>query len=353
VEEPFGTVKEFHTWKQLATTRAHFDCIRCVQFHPTDPVFLSASDDSTLKLWRVDNLHSKKMQADSIQTYYGHKAAVLKCAINAEGTEFFSAGLDHQIMKWKLPDDPMSTDPFESHGTAISRRLRVLEGHKDAVWDVAVHPQKDSLLFSSSADGTVKIWNHKRMSSPCLHTLSPSSGTATPTSLAILHSDPNHLLVGYNNSTLDVVDIETATVLHTLKAPSSSQQPDLSTQINQVISHQTRPLVFTAHEDHSIQYFDVRQKECVHSMVGHLDGVSSLAIEPTGEYLFSGGHDSSLRVWHIGSRTCVQELMANRKKFDESIQSVACHPRINLIASSGADANIKLLKQNLPLSTVP
>lgn len=44
----------------------------------------------------------------------------------------------------------------------------------------------------------------------------------------------------------------------------------------------------------------------------------------------------------MDSKTCVQEITAHRKKFDESIFDVAFHPSKPYIASAGADALAKV-----------
>ena len=114
----------------------------------------------------------------------------------------------------------------------------------------------------------------------------------------------------------------------------------------------------------------------IHSMVAHLDAVTSLAVDPNGLYLLSGseynfiyfcilfcannkkvsrvwkvlqlflthisGHDCSIRLWNLDSKTCVQEITSHRKKFDESIYDVAFHPSKPYIASAGADALAKV-----------
>ena len=58
--------------------------------------------------------------------------------------------------------------------------------------------------------------------------------------------------------------------------------------------------------------------------------------------LFSTGHDCSVRLWNLETKTCVQEITAHRKKFDESIFDVAFHPSRPFIASAGADALAKV-----------
>jgi len=66
------------------------------------------------------------------------------------------------------------------------------------------------------------------------------------------------------------------------------------------------------------------------------------AVDQHGLYLISGSHDCSIRLWNLESKTCVQEITAHRKKFDESIFDVAFHPSRPYIASAGADALAKV-----------
>lgn len=54
------------------------------------------------------------------------------------------------------------------------------------------------------------------------------------------------------------------------------------------------------------------------------------------------GHDCSIRLWNLDSKTCVQEITSHRKKFEESIHDVAFHPQKPYIASAGADALAKV-----------
>ena len=49
-----------------------------------------------------------------------------------------------------------------------------------------------------------------------------------------------------------------------------------------------------------------------------------------------------MRLWNLETKTCVQEITAHRKKFDESIFDVAFHPTKSYIASAGADALAKV-----------
>ncbi len=58
--------------------------------------------------------------------------------------------------------------------------------------------------------------------------------------------------------------------------------------ISRVVTHPTLPLSITGHEDRHIRFFDNRTGKQTHSMVAHLDAVTSLAIDGHGLYLISG-----------------------------------------------------------------
>lgn len=63
---------------------------------------------------------------------------------------------------------------------------------------------------------------------------------------------------------------------------------DGSPRINRLISHPTLPIAISAHENRTIKFYDTTNGDCIHSMVAHLDSVTSLAVDPNGLYLLSG-----------------------------------------------------------------
>lgn len=76
--------------------------------------------------------------------------------------------------------------------------------------------------------------------------------------------------------------------------------PGTPCQINKVLSHPTLPITITAQEDRHIKFFDNNSGKLIHSMVAHLDAVTSLAVDPNGLYLMSGSkyHSSAaVRFW--------------------------------------------------------
>ncbi|CAF3662839.1 unnamed protein product [Rotaria sp. Silwood1] len=117
---------------------------------------------------------------------------------------------------------------------------------------------------------------------------------------------------------------------------------DENYRINRLISHPCQPIIITAHDDRKIRYFDSNSGRMIHSMVAHLDSVTSLAIDPQQTCLLSGSHDRSIRLWNLENRNCLQELTVHQKKDDESIHDVAFHSSKPYMTSVGADSIAKI-----------
>lgn len=121
------------------------------------------------------------------------------------------------------------------------------------------------------------------------------------------------------------------------------------------------PIIVSGHEDRHIRFYDLKSGkqgstrnkvreinayydlgECTQSVSGHLDAVTSLNIDSTGTTMVSGGHDSSIRLWDIASKSCIQEFSAHRRKGDEGVLDVKFHKSFPWMISGGADGIVKV-----------
>ncbi|EAL40293.3 AGAP008755-PA, partial [Anopheles gambiae str. PEST] len=327
------------TWNAKYTLRSHFDGVRALAFHPQEPVLITASEDHTLKLWNLQKTvpakKSASLDVEPLYTFRSHSGPVLCLAMSATGEQCYSGGLDGAINCWNLPSS--NIDPYDSYDPEVMRCT--IDGHTDAVWGLAVNHAKNTLV-SCSADGTVKLWSPSGKI-PTNSTTFTSETEGVPTSVDFVKDQIDRIVVAYSSTHCIIYDTETGKQVVKLEA-SQEMTGNLGKHINKVISHPTLPVTITAHEDRHIRFWDNGTGSLVHSMVAHLDAVTSLAIDAHGLYLLSGSHDCSIRLWHMDNKTCVQEITAHRKKFDESILDVAFHPSKPFIASAGADAIAKV-----------
>ncbi|XP_068765941.1 striatin-4 isoform X2 [Struthio camelus] len=319
-------------WTAKFTLRSHYDGVRALAFHHAAAALLTASEDGTLKLW---NLHrppgapkknAAALDVEPVYAFRGHRGPVLAVAMGPASEFCCSGGADGRIRCWRLPD--LDTDPYDGYDPGVLRG--VLEGHGDAVWALAFSPGAGRLA-SCSADGTLRLWDPG--AAACLSTYAAGQEHGVPTSLAFAATQPGHVVTAFRSGAAVLYDAEAARPVLAWSGGS---------QINQVASHPTEPLTVAASDDGGIRFLDNRTGKAVHSMVAHLDAVTCLAVDPSGAFLLSGSHDCSLRLWHLGSRTCVQEIAAHRRKHAEAVHAVAFHPGRALSASAGADALAKV-----------
>ncbi|KAM9563112.1 striatin isoform 2-T2 [Guaruba guarouba] len=327
------------TWNPKFTLRSHFDGIRGLAFHPVEPVLITASEDHTLKMWNLQKTAPAKKSAsldvEPIYTFRAHSGPVLCVVMSSNGEQCYSGGTDGLIHGWNTTNP--NIDPYDSYDPSVLRGAFV--GHTDAVWGL-VYSGAHQRLLSCSADGTVRLWKATEIA-PALNIFNDNQEMGIPSSVDLVSSDPSLMVTSFNSGHTCIFNMETRQRILTLESNMDTTISS-SCQINRVISHPTLPISITAHEDRHIKFYDNNTGKLIHSMVAHLDAVTSLAVDPNGLYLMSGSHDCSIRLWNLESKTCIQEFTAHRKKFDESIHDVAFHPSKCYIASAGADALAKV-----------
>lgn len=324
-------------WSARYTMRSHLDAVTCVAFHPTEHMLVSGSEDRTLKIWNLQQQTRRNalIDVEPGHTLRGHRGAVLSLVMSNTGVTCYSGGADSAIRCWLLPVD---REPFDTYDPCVSQGA--LAGHTDAVWDLAMHPSL-SLLLSCSADGTCRLWSTQQQTSPEVSCIPFVEELGLPTSVDFVRHELRQMVVSYNTAQTLVYDIETCKVVTKLDSAKSYDHTPL-TQVNKVRSHPTLPTIVTAHEDKFIRFFDSSSGQMQHEMIAHMDAVTGIAIDPNGLYVVSASHDGSLRFWSMENYICVQEISAHRKRFDEAIFNVACHPSESMFSSAGADSIAKV-----------
>ncbi|THV08036.1 WD40 repeat-like protein [Dendrothele bispora CBS 962.96] len=345
-------------WKAKRTLRNHLDAVRAISFHPNELCLATGGDDCTVKIWRMDvaGLASSNSRVtteiEPQLTLRGHSAAITRLIHAPSKQLLYSASLDSSIRVWALP--PPSHTTYAPYDETRSRGELI--GHTDAVWDLAL-VRDEGTLISCGAEGAVKVWDvsgpsgggHLRLTwgwngleSTSQDELHEDTDAPGATSVEALRNDLKKVAVAYQNAVVKIFDIETGKELSRL-ASDISYDGTPATQINRIASHPTMSLLVTAHEDKHIRIFDILTGQCTHSMQAHLDGVTSLSIDPSGFCLVSGSHDCSIRFWDLlGSRVCVQEITTHREKAREGVLDVEFHPTLPFMASAGADGVVKL-----------
>ncbi|KAJ3444988.1 striatin [Anaeramoeba flamelloides] len=379
-ESSKGTVNK-RNWNRKAIFRGHFDSVQSIDWHDTAEWLISGSYDSTIKLWSMNKRlpssskkkrrHKKKSRSKRkeqgdivpICTFRGHKGPVFKVCFDSPSNLCFSAGSDTMIRSWDVPSWKSKDPLYNSYGAAVHHQFGRYEGHKDAVWDLAVDSNKGKLI-SASSDATIKIWNIEANGEPSLQDyLFPnlqSIENYVPTSICFLENDKTKLLAAYNAPVFCIFDLETSQIISTFKSFKKGVNNDLikgqnclidldnvpkvdpNNQINSIKCHPTDSVVILGCESNLVNSFDIRNGDCRYSLFAHRGSVSSVDFDNSGKIFGSVSHDATLGIWDYETGNCIQVESVSRKKYDEGINSIKFHKSSNLMAVGPADAQIRI-----------
>lgn len=164
-----------------AIERHHFGYINCVSYNPNGNMFASASDDFTVKVWKIDKDHFSLLH-----TLHGHKSLATSVAYNHDGSILFSAGYDKTIKLWDVRTgnllhsqqveykvSSLAYDPNKNILASASdetpiiklwiikrttlKLQTVLQKHENWIYSIVYSPD-GSILASASKDGTIRFW---------------------------------------------------------------------------------------------------------------------------------------------------------------------------------------------------
>ncbi len=147
-----------HEFKLQETLKEHSSKINAISFNRDGSLLASASNDKTIKVWRVGT-------GTSLQTFFGHNKAVMSVSFSPDGSLLASGSKDNTIKLWD-----MSTS-FSS-----GEVLFTLKGHEEAVNLVKFSPNSQ-IVASASIDKTIKLWDVN--TGKLLHTLKGDEGKVT------------------------------------------------------------------------------------------------------------------------------------------------------------------------------
>lgn len=215
--------------------RSHLDAVRSISFHDSDLCFATASDDCTVKVWRLDPAElapertTPSKDAEPQMTYRGHTAGVTSVVLSSSQQRIFSGSLDSTIRVWKLPDP--SHELYADHDPDACEA--VLVGHSDSIWGLTL---VGSRLVSASADGNVKVWDTEKPGVPLVSSWGYGGADAeeglsektssdgeriVPTSVSPVGSDPKLVAIGYSDSIVKLFEVETGKEVVVIKSDES------------------------------------------------------------------------------------------------------------------------------------
>jgi WD40 repeat protein len=268
-----------------------------------------------------------------------------------------------------------STDPIFEIWDLKIRKVRVIEGHSDAVEALSFSPDGKSLV-TASRDKSVRLWNPHTGESNAIFTghsdyvhavaFSPNGqliasasygnnirlwSPVTRDSCGILRGhlnivwtiafspDSRCIASGSSDETVRLWDLSTLTSLkltgHYFAVQAVSFSPN-----GQLIVSGSSP-------DGMIRIWDPKTGASIAVFRYHSIGVVSIAFSPDGQFFGSASDDKTVKIWNATTR----ELHTTLEGHSDPVYDVRFSPDARLIASASSDSTVRLWDPQVVISS--
>jgi WD40 repeat protein/transcriptional regulator with XRE-family HTH domain len=278
-------------------------------------VDLTGYDFSHLSVWQAylcqTNLHQVNfnhtdLNGTSFKEAFG---GILTLDLSTDGTLLATGGTDGVVRLWRIVDGKL---------------LWISRGHNHWVFSLTFSSDQTKII-SGSPDATLRIWDVK--TGEQLNLWRNTGGEVTTLDCSL----ENILIVGGSVPQATLIDLETGKYLRRLQGHGGSR-------ILAVAFSPDSRTVLTGSTDHTLKLWEVETGNCLHTFVGHTDGVRSVTFSPDGKTIASGSIDRTIKLWQMDSGDCWQTLIGHQRM----IQALAFSPDGSMLTSASLDCTLRV-----------
>ncbi len=250
------------------------DCIKIFRGHethvwrivisPDGKSFASASEDHTVRIWKLDAMPKVTNVVDACEILQGHSAGVVALTYLPDNL-LASGSRDKKILIWNL------------NGTG---RIRILNGHNSTVYGLVSLPGKR--LASSAEDGKIRIWDLEK--DTCVREL--NDHTALTYALTIT-PDSRYLVSGSDDNTVRLWEIDNAFACRVLIGHKHYVNTFAFLNNNTLIS---------GSDDKTLKLWSLETGACVQTLPTNSNWIWAVAVLASGDIL-SGDTKGVITHW--------------------------------------------------------
>jgi WD40 repeat protein len=283
--------------------------VTSVAVTPDGQRIISASSDSsrspsdgTLKIWDLST-------GETLNTLHGHETGVTKVVVTPDGQHAVSASYDRTLKVWDL---------------ATGKTLQTLHGHEGPVTGVAITPDGQRAV-STSFDKTLKVWDlatGEALKTLHGHTQKVVGVAVTP--------DGQHAVSASYDCTLKFWDLATGKTLQTLHGHEG--------QVTGVAVTPDGQRAVSTSFDKTLKVWDLVSGKHLQTLRGHDSLVAEVVLTPDGKRAVSASYDHDLRAWELSTVATIQIRPRHRKW----VCGAAVTPDGRYTVSASADKTLKV-----------
>ncbi|MBD2680927.1 MULTISPECIES: CHAT domain-containing protein [Nostoc] len=286
--------------------------ITSIKFSPDGQLLASASQDTTIKIWRRDGR--------LLQTLADHRDGVFSVIFSPNNQLLIAASFDNTISFWRYDTSTslFENKPFfrllekdrlwalalspDSKILATANRkgqiklwtldgqlIRMIPAHNQRIWSVNFSPDGQTLA-TASADKTVKLWN---LEGKALKTLQGHSDEVLSVNFS---PDSKFIASASKDKTVKIWDF-TGQLLHTLDG-HNNEILDVNFSLNS-------KFIASAIADDTVKLWSIPRDDksnspsLIYTFSGHGDKASEVSFSPDGKTIASASADKIIKLWHL------------------------------------------------------
>lgn len=330
--------------KFLKTIEKRQEIVRYACFSPNNNYIITASNDNNLRLYST-------AKWSQVNTLKGHQGEVYCAAFTPYGIVSSSSDGTVRLWDFSLTRKVVTEDIGKIHSSAFSPdgknmivllnkkyfdvrtvnsgKSRPFRGHDDFV-NMAEFSTDGKKIVSASEDKTVIVWDAS--SSKIMGRLKHQSAVKSVHFI----KDDTEIITAEEDGIITRWNVKTRTALYAFKVQEKlvndayfderrgevvcntnnkiliieaksgrriSQLTGHSAIINSVDYRPDIGLLLTASDDTTLRLWDIESRSCLNIFTGHSDRVLSATISPDGHYIASISYDKKMYIWDIHTAT--------------------------------------------------